>query len=204
MEKFTVVTLGNLNLREGPGEAFEIVNQVPNGYTLTVTEIASDGGGNKWYKTDLSNGWVKALYVNQPNMANNKARIKSNDNTAFDIIPSFGGGGFANSAAGAISGIIGGAGLIGAGLTWLTGADNAASTQDAILRRRIFGVPHQFIDTTDGRPGNSMDVLGIDFVTNIMAETPILSILPGIPDYLAGKNPTEKKQISRTQTTILI
>ena len=195
MEKFTVVTLGNLNLREGPGEAFEIVNQVPNGYTLTVTEIASDGGGNKWYKTDLSNGWVKALYVNQPNMANNKARIKSNDNTAFDIIPSF--NGIGNSIAGAVSGIIGGVGLIGAGLTWLTGSDNAASTQDAILRRRIFGVPHQFIDTTDGRPGNSMDVLGIDFVTNIMAETPILSILPGIPDYLAGKSPTEKEQITK-------
>ena len=193
MEKFTVVTLGNLNLREGPGEAFEIVNHVPNGYTLTVTEIASDGGGNKWYKTDLSNGWVKALYVNQPNMVNNKARIKSNDNTA-SIIPSF--SGIGNSIAGALSGIIGGAGLIGAGLTWLTGADNAASTQDAILRRRIFGVPHQFIDTTDGRPGNSMDVLGIDFVTNIMAETPILSILPGIPDYLSGKSPTEKEQIT--------
>ena len=197
MDTFTVVTLSNLNLREGPGEGFEIVNQVPGGYKMTVVETSSDGGGNKWYKTDIDNGWVKAIYVNQPNMANNRARIKSDRNTA-DLIPSF--SSLGNGIAGIASGLIGGMGVVGGVLGWMTGGGQAASTQDGILQRRIFGVPHQFIDTTDGRPDNNMDVLGLEFVTNIMAETPILSILPGVPDYLAGKTPTEKDELTKELT----
>jgi hypothetical protein len=197
MDNFKVVTLGNLNLREGPGEAFEIVNSVPKGYTLTIVESAKDGGGHKWYKTNLNDGWVKSVYVAQPNMADVNRRVKSDNNTAFSFPLVSGGGiggGLLNGVAGAAGSIINTFGTVGALLNSFTGGVQA-STQEHIMNRRIFGVPHQFIDTTDGRPDDG-GPLGIEFTTNIMAETPILSILPGVPDYLAGKSPSEKDQMT--------
>lgn len=198
MEKFTVIALGNLNLREGPGESFEIAEQVPSGYPLTVIDVAKDGGDHRWYKIDNGN-WVKAIYVTQPNNTHIKdKRIKSNNDTA--MFPTFSvgggiGGSVVDTAARGLNSLISVAGIAGAAASSLIGNMGAGlSTQQRILSRRIFGVPHQFIDTTDMRP-NDGGPLGIEFVTNILAESPILSILPGIPDYLAGKSTAEKENI---------
>ena len=198
MEKFTVIALGNLNLREGPGESFEIVEQVPSGYPLTVIDIAKDGGDHRWYKIDNGN-WVKAIYVTQPNNTHmQNKRVQSKDDTAFQIPFTIGGGiggSVANTAAGALGSLISIAGVAGAAASAFLGSmGTGLSTQQRILSRRIFGVPHQFIDTTDMRPTDG-GPLGMEFVTNILAESPILSILPGIPDYLAGKSTVEKENI---------
>ena len=193
LEQFTVVALSDLNLREGPGEAFEISTQIPRGYNMTVLDIAKDGGGHKWYKTNIDNGWTKAVYVIQPNSANiSKTRVSKNKNVASGF-PFGGGGSIGNAVAGIAGSLISGAGVVGALLTRNSGLN--ASTQERILSRRIYGVPHQFIDTTDGRPDDG-GPFGLEFVTNIMAETPILSLLPGVPNYLAGMKSSEKASIT--------
>ena len=193
LEKFKVVAIGNLNLREGPGEAFEIVGQVPNGYTMTVVSMTKDGGGHRWYKTDINDGWVKAVYAAQPNTPTYvDRRIKSDKNVAFDL-PFSGNNTVGNMIASAAGAIISGVGAVGALATFL---GSSASSQEKILGRRIYGVPHQFIDTTDGRPDDG-GPLGLEFLNNIMAETPILSILPGIPDYLAHLKNNDKSKFTK-------
>ena len=193
MEQFTVVSIGNLNLREGPGEAFEIINQVPGGYKFKVVDSRKDGGGHRWYKTNINDGWVKSVYVAQPETIEHvKNRIKSEKNTASFVLGSVVEG-IANKAGSALGTLIGGVGGLAALGNFLGG--NSSTVQDRIMSRRIFGVPHQFIDTTDMRPDDG-SALGIEFMNNIMAETPILSILPGIPDYLADMDQDKKIQLT--------
>lgn len=187
MERFKIVALSNLNLREGPGEAFEISEQIPSGYQMTATDIAKDGGGHRWYKTNINNAWVKAVYVAQPNMTNTKSRSDVNS-TAGNIFSSIAGG-----VASAVKTGLGAAGGLGAAISILKGGGQMqGSVQERILNRRIYGVPHQFIEATDGRDGSG-GPFGLEFLNNIMSETPILSVLPGIPDYLS-ELPDEKRE----------
>lgn len=198
MEPFKVVALSNLNLREGPGEAFEICDIIPSGYPMTITELAKDGGGHRWYKTNINNGWVKAVYVSQPNMTDDK--VRSNDRSTAGLIPTFTvGGGIGGAIGNGISGALGGLGVAGAALNAITGGGSADSQATRILRRRIYGVPHQFIEATDGR-GKDTGPFGLEFLTNIMSETPILSVLPGIPDYLSEMEPEKKLELTKDLT----
>ena len=43
---------------------------------------------------------------------------------------------------------------------------------------------------------NDKSPLGLAFTTNIMCETPILSMLPGVPDYLSEMNTDDKKKLT--------
>ena len=52
---------------------------------------------------------------------------------------------------------------------------------------RLFGMPFQFMDTVDPRIDGISKVLGRSFVENIVAEAPILTIIPGVPKYLTSK-----------------
>ena len=193
MNNFSIVAIANLNLREGPGESFEIINTVPGGYKMMATAVAKDGGGHKWFKTNIDNGWVKSVYVTQPHMTDAKQRINSDENVAFGL-PFVSGNGIGGAIGSAAQSVIGGIGALGAGATALTdllGGGSSASSQERILARRIYGTPFQFIDSTDKRPDGG--ALGLEFLNNIMTETPILSILPGIPDYLSEMNQDEKQ-----------
>ena len=191
MINFSIVAIANLNLREGPGESFEIVNTVPGGYKMMAIAVAKDGGGHKWYKTNVDNGWVKAIYVTQPHMSD--SRYRSDDENVAGL-PFVSGGGFGGGIASAAQSVIGGIGIAGAAGTALSnflGGGASTSSQDRILGRRIYGTPFQFLESTDKRPSDGP--LGLEFLNNIMTETPILSILPGIPDYLSEMNQDEKQ-----------
>lgn len=187
METFEVVPLTNVNIRSGPGIAFEIEDQIPAGYNLTITKIVKDGSGIPWYKCEQ--GWVNSKYVKQPNQLGAEAKAKSTA-TALSSVTEITGK-LTGIVSGALGGSTGLASSISSGILGSLGAITSSGTQDAILSRRIYGTPFQFIADTDMRPSDGP--LGINFMTNIMTETPIISILPGVPKYLAEMTPEEKK-----------
>jgi hypothetical protein len=187
METFEVVPLTNVNIRSGPGIAFEIEDQIPAGYNLTITKIVKDGSGTPWYKCEQ--GWVNSKYVKQPNQLGAEAKAKSTA-TALSSVTEITGK-LTGIVSGALGGSTGLASSISSGILGSLGAITSSGTQDAILSRRIYGTPFQFIADTDMRPNDGP--LGINFMTNIMTETPIISILPGVPKYMAEMSPVEKK-----------
>ena len=187
METFEVVPLTNVNMRSGPGIAFEIEDKIPAGYNLTVTKISKDGSGTPWYQTD--HGWVNSKYVKQPNQLGAEAKAKSTA-TAISSVTEVTGK-LTGIVAGALGGSTGIASSVSSGILGSLGAITSSGTQDAILSRRIYGTPFQFIADTDMRPSDGP--LGLEFMTNIMTETPIISFLPGIPKYLAEMTAEDKK-----------
>lgn len=57
---------------------------------------------------------------------------------------------------------------------------------------RLFGMPHQFIETNDPRIGEKSN-LGRCFAERIVMEAPIVCLKPGVPEFLPGKSSQEKK-----------
>ena len=199
MTPYYVITTSNVNLRKGPSESFEVVEKVPLGYNLKVVQSTKDGGGVTWHKTDLNDAWVKSTYVLQPNQITNRPLRRTEqfnkrrnvaEGEAIGAVGTVTKGGLGNiasriaSAAGVNLGVLGS----------LTGLGQS-SGQETMLKRRIYGTPFQFLSTTDMRPDDNSP-LGIAFTTNIMCETPILSMLPGIPDYLAEMDAEGKKKLT--------
>ena len=196
MTPFSIVPLTNVNLRTGPGISYEIAGKVPVGYEMTASELEKDGSGTVWYK--VSDGyWVNSKYVKQPNQIKRDNNISTlttvpvNGSAQSSITQTINNT-IGDLTGGLISGVDNNLGIFNS-LTGIAGA----SSQELILQRRIFGVPFQFLDNVDMRP-DSNSPLGIQFATNIMAETPVLSLLPGIPDYLSEKSIDEKKDITKT------
>lgn len=200
MTPFKVITITNVNARESAGIGFNVLNQIASGLELTVTETKKDGGGTRWYNTEY--GWINSNYVRQPNqIKRSKARATTMaladtvDTYATEPTPSTPS---ANSRS-LISSVtdvvdtLSGAG-INLGVLGSLGGITSNGSQDAILTRRIFGTPFQFLESADMRPDDGP--LGLEFTTNIMSETPILSVLPGVPKYLKDLSATEKKQIT--------
>ena len=76
------------------------------------------------------------------------------------------------------------------------------NTSDLMLKKRIYGTPYQFMDTVDARPSiyaeNEADKpdaeLGTHFL-QMMAEAPIISVLPGRPNFLPDMEEAAKKQM---------
>ena len=89
-------------------------------------------------------------------------------------------------------------GLLSAAIGGGYGAKSTDMNSDSILSKRIFGTPYQFMDTTDYRPaaqgGNIGDgELGATFM-EMMAEAPILSIIPGKANFLPDLTDDQKKE----------
>ena len=198
MTPFPIIATTNINLRQGPGESFEVVEKVPLGYTMKALSMRKDGGGVTWYETDLNKAWVKSTYVAQPNEINMKplrrtaqSKIKNVHAEGEAITTKTSSSGkspfmqVANSIAKAANVNLG---VLGS----LVGITQNGS-QDTILKRRIYATPYQFLETADARPDDGP--LGLSFVQNILCETPILSILPGIPNPLSEMDSNEKKKI---------
>ncbi|MCM1218691.1 MAG: hypothetical protein NC548_29740 [Lachnospiraceae bacterium] len=57
---------------------------------------------------------------------------------------------------------------------------------------RMFGMPHQLLEHNDPRLSQTTD-LGKTFAEYMIIEAPIISIKPGVSEFLPGKNDDEKK-----------
>ena len=191
MTPFQVIPISNVNIRSGPGESFDIINKALSGTRLRASESQKDGGGNTWYKV-TDDGWVNSKYVKQQNQLESQGKLR-----AFSL---------SGAASGLIQNVVSGSSGLKIGdvnlgvLGSLTGI-TSQSSQSVILTRRIYGTPYQFLDSTDMRPDDGP--LGLQFCNNIMSETPILSILPGVPNYLADLSKEDKLAKTKALTEIL-
>ena len=203
MTPFVIIPITNVNARSGAGSGFDISNKIPQGYQLTAKSTKKDGAGVIWYETDF--GWVNSNFVKQPNQVKQAkaatpmvmAAVNSEDNYSADKVPANPGVNTRSliSSVTDVVDTLAGAGVNLGVLGSLAGVSTTTS-QSAILSRRIFGTPFQFLDSTDMRPDDGP--LGLQFTNNIMAETPIFSVIPGLPKYLKDLTTEEKQQMSQT------
>lgn len=66
---------------------------------------------------------------------------------------------------------------------------------------RLFGIPYQFSDAVDPRLDGVNDTIGKNFLENIVIEGPLVTIIPGEPDYLPADS-TKDQKISTTATLL--
>lgn len=70
--------------------------------------------------------------------------------------------------------------------------DNSKKYDSLDVSTRLFGSPHQFLSTADVRVNTKVD-LGRKFIENIVAESPIVYILPGKTNFLPNTSDKRKK-----------
>ncbi len=63
------------------------------------------------------------------------------------------------------------------------------------ISSRIIGLPFQYLDTTDIRPFDDVDV-GRNFIENMIAEAPMLTITPGVSNFFSEFSESEKNSLS--------
>lgn len=195
MTPFKIIPITNVNARDGAGSGFGVANQVPMGMELEAKNSKKDGAGVLWYETDY--GWINSKYVKQPNQVKQpKAKVMTMAavDTTDNNKPSKSNRSLIGTISDVVDSISGAAGINLGVLGSLAGISSNGS-QDAILTRRIFGTPFQFLESADMRPDDGP--LGLQFTSNIMGETPILSVLPGLPKYLKDMNAVEKQNITQ-------
>lgn len=67
------------------------------------------------------------------------------------------------------------------------------SSKDNILTTmQMFGLPYQFLDTTDQRSPKQSKTLGRKYIENIIMDAPIVCFIPGVPKYLPGVSKQDK------------
>lgn len=207
-----IKTNSAVNVRSGPGMGFEVVNTYPSGYILQAKEMQKDGGDNIWYK--VKDGWLSANYTidihEQGTVHGERGKInlqqfapgnpsgavplsntvpKSESPQTDKVISSIAQGQITQSVANPNGGL--------SSAVFVGGHGNETDVNsDVILNKRIYGVPYQFMDTTDYRPAanNGGDgELGATFM-EMMAEAPVLSIIPGKANFLPDLSSEEKEK----------
>lgn len=207
-----IKTNSAVNVRSGPGMGFEVVNTYPSGYILQAKEMQKDGGDNVWYK--VKDGWLSANYTigihEQGTVHGERGKInlqqfapgnpsgavplsntvpKSESPQTDKVISSIAQGQITQSVANPNGGL--------SSAVFVGGHGNETDVNsDVILNKRIYGVPYQFMETTDYRPAanNGGDgELGATFM-EMMAEAPVLSIIPGKANFLPDLSDEEKNK----------
>ena len=175
--KVQITTIGPVNLRTGPGMVFNSNNKVESATTLTAIDTARDLGWVCSNYVTLDKGKHKSLN-NRKNMLSRESVDEENNGETIDV-----------SQAPIDSGENVNGGIIGSGVN-----DQSASNKlDAVLQRRMFGVPYQFLPSTDIRDETGTDAeLGLVY-GEAMAEAPILSVVPGAPIFMPDMDNGEKE-----------
>lgn len=204
-----VKTIVGVNVRQGPSISFDIIDTIESGTILKTKEYMRDAGGTGWFKLD-DNKWICAKFVTSDfkeetkvkarKMTTSSKSTKSSgwSNIGSKVNTSSITGKILNDAKnifvnGSATNINGG---LFSGISNLFGVDGV-SAGDVLLKKRLFGAPFQFIESTDVRPTSGTDSeLGMFFQNSIMAEAPILSLLPGRPDYLANLTQEGKRDLT--------
>ena len=191
--KVTTDTPSGVNIRSGPGTEYGIIGSSAQGNTYDSLGQQKDSNGSTWHK--VGDGWVCGDYMAVSSDGAGGATTAPLENTNIDMSQTTN----QKVAADTIQSIKDGSGLesqLEADLK----ATLSPEKEMEIYRRRTFGIPHQFIDTTDYRPtgGN----LGRVYATNILAEAPILSLLPAKPRYLPSLTSEQKKGIMESMLSM--
>lgn len=172
-----------LNIRKGAGTSYPVVGVAPIGtvYNFTDTKYVSN---QPWYNIPLGwiSGGINTVYGEPYSIVISTDKVVStnpvntNDGADEDSVV-------------ASSGIDTNIGQR------LYDATNKINDRENIqANTRLFGIPHQFTGSTDFRANSSFDI-GRKFMETIVAEAPIMTVLPGAPSYLPDLSSTEKEQL---------
>ena len=186
----TINTPSGVNVRQGPGTTYDADTAMSNGDSAGIQEVSTDANGTKWYKT--GGGWVCGDYVDvkDDGSGGSSGGGSGSGPTPIPTDTSKVNSNVSSEASKSDS-------VSGKGITdYLTQSLSDSVTSDDALqlyKRRIFGLPHQFLSSCDTRPNSGN--LGRIYTQNIISETPVLSILPCKPNYLPSLDDEKKKGI---------
>lgn len=215
MEKIKVTTTTYVNTRQGPGMVYKVINQYEENKTFLSIERKKDSNGIMWYK--LENGeWICGNYVT---LAKEKQAISPRLNLRASkaintILPTDDDNNPIGQAYGDLIGNPDDDIDIGKAIEIAkSGTEKAQQNRtirnvinkvmgnnDVWLGKRIFGTPYQFLATTDrprGRESGIDGELGFTYY-DALAESAVLSIIPGNPMFLPDLNGEEKSRIFST------
>lgn len=178
------ITVNNLNKRSGAGTSHSVVGKLNKGDVVNSVEKLFVGD-ERWYK--LSDGSYicgyypgKGWYLKDTVQQSKPTDTSSTGNTTISVTN-------ANSTS------------IGSGLdskiTEMLNSSIATKVEMIDPDVRHIGQPHQFLATTDYRNTATVD-LGRKYLENIFSEAPIVSIIPGKPNYLPDATEETKKNIA--------
>lgn len=74
--------------------------------------------------------------------------------------------------------------------------DNSRQYDALDVSTRLFGSPHQFLESADCRVNTKID-LGRKFIENIVAESPIVYFVPGRPNFLPNTSKKRKSTLEK-------
>lgn len=192
MPSFDLITKDNINIRSGPGMIYDAVGQLTKGTSLTSHEFRRNEKQVGWYKIDK--GWVCAKYVT----------LAKDIDTGSSVLRGVKERRTAAGDDGDTNEVSGGGGNISTGTRTINinGANGDEYTGDLILGRRIYGMPYQFLPTTDYRAsiGGDTNVLGTSLI-EACAELPILTVIPGRPLFLPDMNEDQRKSLVESMST---
>lgn len=177
----TVTTDDDLNIRSGAGTSNEVIGGAPSGSNYEVSGVAQDADGTNWYK--IGDGYVSGAYCSVAN-SDPTSTVALGEDTSAEVN---------SEVSGEVLSENGMSGGLEDTLTSLLGDSVSSDDTLAYYKRRVFGMPYQFLASTDIRPDGGN--LGRVFANNILAESPILSILPCKPNYLPSLSTEEKNKV---------
>ena len=201
-----IVTKTPVNVRKGPGMAFEAVKQINARTELDASEFKKDEGKIGWYKVS-GLGWICGEYVTlaKDAVANENHPKDMNSKLNLQQFASVGLGGKTVD----VSGIAGGIGSStqstdpSSVLTSIFGSAGEGQGPDIFLRKRIFGAPYQLRNSEDIRDYSAGDGdLGLNY-KEAVGESAFVSILPGQPLFLPDLDDDSRKSYFQAFDKIL-
>jgi len=194
----TVTTNAGLNMRSGAGTENSRIGGVEAGTSYEVLDVKKDSNGVDWYK--IGDGYVCGSYCTVSNDG-------GDGSTATQTLAEALGDGLGTDITGVngqVEGEVWGQGTIGttgieSALESMLGLSQTDEQVAKFYKRRVFGTPYQYLDTTDIRPNGGN--VGRIFGNNILGESPILSLLPCKPNYLPSLSEEKKQDIFKSLMT---
>lgn len=177
----TVTTTDDLNIRSDAGTSNEVIGSSASGTTYTVSSVKQDADGTTWYQ--VGDGYISGAYCDVTN-TDSSSTIALGTDTSAEVT---------SAVTGESIDTTGTSGGLEDTLSSLFGDSVTSEATLEYYKRRVFGMPYQFLSTTDIRPDGGN--LGRVFANNILAESPILSILPCKPNYLPSLSTDDKNKV---------
>lgn len=174
MRKQVQVTADVLRTRRGPGTNYESVSNVYQGQTYIVNQQQTLSDGSIWMKSESTGLW--SCYKTSSGSYYLKI-TKDLEQTTTVSAPYDHSFGYSD-------------GIDSKVLQMLY--DNSREYDALDVSTRLFGSPHQFLSTADIRVNTKVD-LGRKFIENIVAESPIVNIMPGKANFLPNTSKQRKK-----------
>lgn len=201
MTQLKVTTTQKVNVRKGPGISFERIGTIKEWTTLNVESVEPDVGGINWYR--IEEGYICSKFCDVGITHANKTTARDGEGSNFVSPTQVTQNPITSSIKSTIASVTTGVGQGLSGvLNSFLGGSLTNEQQLEQYKRRIFGIPYQFLPATDIRPNEGQNI-GRIYAANILSEAPILSIMPCKPNYLPSLDSEEKKKVFESIQTKL-